>query len=173
MTAPPVTGLAIYLSALLLLRAYELTLSRRHVRALRARGAVESGRRHLPLLIAVHVLHPILLVAEIRFGGARPPAWWPAGVVVLVVAALIRMWSMRALGERWNVRVLVVPGAPRIRSGPYRFLSHPNYLAVVLELLVGPLIFGAWRTAIAISALNALALTLRIRCENRALAAAG
>jgi methyltransferase len=79
---------------------------------------------------------------------------------------------METLGERWNARVIVLPGAPRVRSGVYRFLRHPNYVAVALELLAGPLVFGAWRTAAVFTLANFFALRVRIRCENRALAAA-
>jgi methyltransferase len=173
LTPPPIAGLGFYLGALVVLRLHELRVSARNARLLRAEGAVESGRDHYPLLLAVHVLYPIALLVEVLALGARPPAWWPALVAVLVMAQIVRVWSMRALGVHWTTRVLVVPGAPRVRSGPYLFLSHPNYAAVVAELIAGPLIFGAWRTAIVISALNAVALTIRIRSENRALATAG
>ena len=79
---------------------------------------------------------------------------------------------MRALGERWTTRVLVVPGEPPVRHGIYRWLRHPNYLAVAIELIAAPLMFGAWRTAIAGSLANLILLGVRIRCEDRALAGA-
>ena len=79
---------------------------------------------------------------------------------------------MRALGERWTTRVLVLPGRPRVRDGAYRWLRHPNYVAVVIEFVAAPLMFGAWRTALAFSLANLLALRVRIRCEERALARA-
>ena len=173
MTPAPLGALALYFAFHALQRGGELWLSARHRRRLRARGAIEHGRAHFPLLIAVHVLFPIALAIEVLGIGARPPAWWPLALTAWIAAEALRFWSMAALGDHWHVRVLVVPGAVRIRRGPYRFLAHPNYLAVVVELIAAPLMFGAWRTAVAISALNAVALGVRIRCENRALAGAG
>jgi methyltransferase len=91
---------------------------------------------------------------------------------VFVVAQALRFWTIASLGERWNVRVWVVPGMAPVRTGPYRFFPHPNYLAVVAELIAGPMMFGAWRTALAIGIANAAALTVRLRVEERALAEA-
>lgn len=170
--APP-GALVLYFAFLLVQRGGELWLSARNRQRLRARGAIEYGRAHFLLLIAVHVLFPIALAVEVLGLGAGPPAWWPLALAAWIAAEALRFWSMAALGDFWNVRVLVVPGAARIRRGPYRFLAHPNYLAVVVELIAAPLMFGAWRTAVAISAINAVALAVRIRCENRALAGAG
>jgi len=150
-------------------RLFELRLSRRHARALRARGAIEHGAAHFPLLVLVHVLLPLGILFEVFALGARPPALWPLWAALFAGGQLLRYAAIRALGESWNVRVLVVPGAPLVRSGPYRFLRHPNYVAVVLELFAAPMIFGAWRTAVVVSALNALALAVRIRCEEAAL----
>jgi methyltransferase len=150
-------------------RLLELGVSKRHTSVLRARGAVEFGREHFPLLVLVHVLLPLGILYEVITLGARSPASWPFWAVVFAIGQLLRYAAIRALGEFWNVRVLVVPGAPLVRTGPYRFLRHPNYVAVVLELVAAPLIFGAWRTAIVISLLNAVALAVRIRCENAAL----
>jgi methyltransferase len=168
----PLGALAIFFAFLALQYGGELWLSARHQRRLRARGAFERGRAHFPLLVAVHVLFPVALAVEVLRAGARPPAAWPLALAALIAAQALRLWSMTALGEHWSVRVLVVPGAARIRRGPYRFLAHPNYLAVVVELIAAPLMFGAWRTAVAIGAINAVALGVRIRCEDRALAEA-
>jgi methyltransferase len=168
----PVAGLALFLVLLATQRARELTLSARHERALRLRGAVEHGGTHFPLLVALHVLFPALLIAEVLALGARPPASWPAWLAVLLAAQALRLWTMVALGERWTARIWVVPGEALVTGGPYQFLRHPNYVAVVLELLAAPMMFGAWRTAIVIGVLNGLALSVRIRAEDRALAGA-
>jgi methyltransferase len=88
-----------------------------------------------------------------------------------MAAQALRYAAMHALGERWNVRIIVLPDEPLVRSGPYRWLRHPNYVAVVVELIAAPLIFGAWRTAVVVSLLNAIALRTRIRVENDALRA--
>jgi methyltransferase len=170
--AVPIAGLAAFLAYHLAERAFELALSARHARRLFARGAREHGRGHFPALVAMHTLFPIALAAEVLALGARPGRLAPLWIVLFVAAQGLRMASMRALGEFWTVRVIVLDGAALVRRGPYRFLRHPNYLAVVIELLSAPLMFGAWRTALAFSIANLLALRVRIRCEERALAGA-
>lgn len=160
-----------YLLLLLLLaaeRLFELWLSMRNARIQRARGAVESGRGHFPYMAVIHTLFLVSCAVE----GARRPFPGAPGFVALAVAALaqgLRYWAIATLGPRWNVRVLVVPGDEPITAGPYRYLRHPNYAAVILEMLAVPLIHGAWVTAIVFSALNALILSVRVRVEDRAL----
>ena len=96
--------------------------------------------------------------------------FWPVLLVLFLLVQPLRYWALFSLGENWNTKILVVPGAKPIRRGPYRYLSHPNYVVVVVEILVFPLIFGAWITALVFTALNAAVLYVRIREENRALA---
>ncbi|HTK31535.1 MAG TPA: isoprenylcysteine carboxylmethyltransferase family protein [Candidatus Saccharimonadaceae bacterium] len=172
-SAVPAAPLAAFVVALAVERVAELGLSARHERALRAAGAVEYGAGHFPVFVALHVAFPLLLVAEVFALGARPPATWPLWLGVALAGAALRVASMRALGERWTARVWVPPGATPIRTGIYRWLSHPSYVAVTLELLGAPLMFGAWRTALVAGAWNALALALRIPCEERALGERG
>jgi len=171
-TAVPVTGLVAFLVYHAAERTFELILSARHVRRLLARGAREHGRGHFPALVAMHALFPLALVAEVLVLGARPDRLAPLWIVLFVAAEGLRAACMRALGPFWTTRVIVLDGAPLVRSGPYRFLRHPNYLAVVIELLSAPLMFGAWRTALVFSIANLVALRVRIRCEERALAGA-
>jgi methyltransferase len=165
----PVGLLAAFLGFLIVQRIAELILSARNAARLRARGAREYGRGHYPWLVALHTLFPIALVAEVLGLGARPGAAAPVWVGVWLAAQLLRYGAIRALGEHWNTRVLVVPAAPLVRRGPYRWLRHPNYVAVVLELLAAPLMFGAWRTALVFSFANLILLRIRIVCEEHAL----
>ena len=168
--AVPVPALAAFLLVLVVQRVSELILSARNARRLLARGAREHGREHYPLLVLLHALFPLALVAEVLALHARPGRLAPLWLALWLVAQGLRYAAMRALGEQWNTRVLVLPGAPLVRRGSYRWFPHPNYLAVVIEFVAAPLMFGAWRTALAFSLANLLVLRIRIRCEERALA---
>ena len=151
-------------------RLLELRLSRRHERILRARGAVERGREHYPLMVGLHVLWLLSTLVEGLLRGPDLPTYWPIPLAFFLLAQLLRYWVIFTLGENWNTRVLVVPGTKLVRRGPYRYLNHPNYVVVAIEIATFPLIFGAWVTALAFSVLNAALLYVRIREENRALA---
>jgi methyltransferase len=151
-------------------RLVELLLSRRHERLLRARGAVERGRGHYPLIVALHALWLLSTLVEGLLRGPDPPAYWPLPLALFLLVQPLRYWAIFSLGEYWNTRILVVPGTKLVRRGPYRYLRHPNYVVVAVEIFTFPLIFGAWITAVVFSALNAALLYVRIKSENRALA---
>jgi methyltransferase len=151
-------------------RLYELVLSRRNAAWAFAHGGVEAGREHL---FAMKLLHTGLLVGsafEVVF--LDRPFFPSLGVPMLglaIGAQALRYWAVTSLGKRWNVRVITIPGMPPSTAGPYRFLRHPNYLAVVLEGLAIPLIHTALLTATAFTVVNAFLLRTRIRIEERAL----
>ncbi len=173
MSPAPLLPLAAFLAFIVAQRLSELALSARHARALAARGAVEHAAAHFPLFVALHVAWPLALIGEVLGLGARPPHAWPLALAAFLAAQLLRTWAIRTLGERWTVRVWVLPGAPPVATGPYRWLRHPNYVAVAIELLAAPLMFGAWRTALAATAVNVVALAIRIPAEEAALGLRG
>ncbi|MGW6689996.1 isoprenylcysteine carboxyl methyltransferase family protein [Streptomyces sp. NPDC054961] len=151
-------------------RFAELSVARRNGAWSRARGGLEHGAGHYPAMVALHTA--LLLGCLVEPWAADRPflplLGWPA--LVLVVAAQgLRWWCISSLGPRWNTRVLIVPGLELITRGPYRYLRHPNYLAVVVEGMALPLVHTAWMTALGFSLLNAALLTVRIRCEDEAL----
>jgi methyltransferase len=150
-------------------RITELRLARRNEQWARAQGARESGAEHYPLFFLLHGGWGIGWITEALLRGpSLAPGWW-AWLGGFVLAEILRYWAIATLGRRWNTRILVIDGLPVIQNGPYRFLAHPNYLAVAIELLCIPMVFGAWITAVIASALNAtLLLGLRIPCEQRA-----
>ena len=154
----------VILALVTLQRLSELWLSNRNTRRLILEGAYEVAPGHYPLIVAVHALW-------------LPALWWLAppqpidgfwlGMFVLI--ELARIWVLASLGKRWTTRIIVLPEAPLVRRGPYRWVNHPNYLVVIAEIAVLPLVFGLWQLALIFSALNAAVLTVRIREENRAL----
>jgi methyltransferase len=150
-------------------RLLELWYSRRNERRLRARGAMEWGAGHYPVMVTIHALWLVSMLVEGLLRGPDIPAWWPLPVAAFLLVQPLRYWAIFSLGINWNTRVLVMPGEKLVSSGPYRYFPHPNYFVVVVEVLTFPLIFGAWITAIVFSLLNAALLFIRIRTENRAL----
>ena len=154
-------------------RFAELVVSRRNAAWSLSHGGFETGREHYPVMV---VLHTALLVGMLLEAWIRRPevdAWLAYPMVALVLASqALRWWCIATLGRRWNTRVIVVPGLPLVRSGPYRYFSHPNYVAVVVEGVALPLVHAAWTTAVVFTAANAALLTVRLRVENAALARA-
>jgi methyltransferase len=145
-------------------RLGELVLANRNTRRLLAMGAKEYGARHYPLIVAMHAAW---LVGLWVFGWNRPiDLFWLA---VFVALQGLRVWVISTLGGRWTTRIIVLPDAPRIRKGPFRFLSHPNYAVVSAEIAVLPLAFGLPIFAAVFFVLNAIVLTIRIRAESAAL----
>jgi methyltransferase len=152
------------LALVTLQRLGELWLANRNTRRLLSQGAREHAPGHYPLIVAVHVLW---LATLWWFGRDRPlDIFWLAMFVIVEIA---RIWVLASLGPRWTTRIIVLPEAPLVRRGPYRFVNHPNYLVVVAEIAVLPLVFGLWPVALIFTALNAAVLAIRIHAENAAL----
>ena len=145
-------------------RLLELWLARRNTRALVAQGATEHGAGHYPLIVGVHVLW--LLTLWLLATGRNVDPFWLGLYAVLQVC---RFWVIATLGPRWTTRIIVLPDAALVKSGPYRFLNHPNYWVVIGEIAVLPLVFGLIWVAVIFSVLNAAVLWIRLREENRAL----
>ena len=152
-------------------RVAELVVSQRNLAWSRARGGVEFGAGHYPAMVVLHTGLLVGCVVEV-YALHRPfVGWlgWPM-LAVVIAAEGLRWWCIATLGRQWNTRVVVVPGAQRVTGGPYRFISHPNYVAVVAEGIALPLVHGAWLTATVFTVLNAALLSTRISTENAALA---
>ncbi|GGO18302.1 isoprenylcysteine carboxyl methyltransferase family protein [Deinococcus humi] len=158
----------ILLAFLSVQRLLELRVARANERWARGRGAVEYGQGHYPLFFVLHPAWMLSTLLEGRASGRR--VHWPA-LALFMLAQPLRYWVIRTLGRFWNTRILIVPGGERVTGGPFRFLKHPNYAVVALELAAAPLAVGAWRTAFVFTLLNAgLLLLIRIPAEERALA---
>jgi len=164
----PVVAYLLLVAAVAAERVAEVIVSGENARRAFARGGVESGRALFPWMVAFHVSLLVAVACGALLHPEPPRLAWPFAMGV-VLAQGLRWWAIASLGGRWNVRVIVVPGDPPVTSGPYAFLRHPNYLAVVLEVACLPLAFGLWKLALAFSAGNALLLALRVRDEERAL----
>ena len=152
-------------------RIAELVVSTRNLAWSRARGGVEFGARHYPAMVVLHtaLLAGCLLEVLALHRPFLSGLGWPMLALVLAAQGL-RWWCIATLGHQWNTRVVVIPDAPRVTRGPYRFFSHPNYLAVVVEGFALPLVHSAWITALVFTVLNAALLRTRISVENEALA---
>lgn len=146
-------------------RLGELAWSHANAARMRVQGGIEVGQAHYWPLIGVHVLW---LASLLPHAAQRPidPLWLGAYLLLQVA----RAWVLASLGRRWTTRVIVLPGAPLVRSGPYRWLRHPNYVVLAAEVAVLPLVFHLWIHALVFSLLNGIAMAVRLRCEAAALA---
>jgi methyltransferase len=161
---------ALLIGAVAVERSAELVIAKRNLAWSRARGGTEFGGRHYPAMVVLHTGLLAGCLAEVLalHRPFIPALGWPMLAIVLAAQGL-RWWCIATLGRRWNTRVVVVPGAARVDGGPYRFVSHPNYVAVVAEGIALPLVHTAWITALVFSVLNAVLLRTRIKVEMAAL----
>ena len=152
-------------------RLAELLIGRKNLAWSLSQGGVEHGRGHWPAMVLLHT--GLLMGCLVEVWLVRPdfvPSLGAAALLIAMLCQALRWWCITSLGQRWNPRVVIIPGLAPVRSGPYRWMRHPNYVAVVLEGIALPAIHGAWWTAAGFTALNAILLTIRIRTENAALA---
>ena len=155
-------------------RLVELVVAKRNLAWSRAHGGMEFGSGHYPAMVTLHTGFLVGCLAEVYLLN-RPflPVLGWSMLAIVVAAQLLRWWCITTLGTQWNTRVVVVPGAPRVTGGPYRFFSHPNYVAVIAEGFALPLVHSAWITAVVFTVLNGVLLNRRIAVENSALARLG
>jgi methyltransferase len=163
---------SVILGLVTLQRLGELLLAQRNTERLRAQGAYEVAAGHYPLIVLMHAAWLLglwyIVVWRAATGATIVDVSWPWLVVFLALQAL-RLWVIAALGPRWTTRIIVLPGAPLVREGPYRLLPHPNYCVVAGEILVLPLVFGLVTYGVVFSVLNAGMMWIRIRAEEAAL----
>jgi methyltransferase len=163
-------ALAVAWVVIVIQRLVELRVSARHERALAARGGREIRASGFGLLAAAHAIWLVAWPLETVGLATRPPAAWPALALLFAAAEALRLWAIASLGDRWTVRVVRVAGEPLVAAGPYRLFRHPNYLAVAAQVLILPLAFGAWRSALLGLVLYLFGLARRLPVEERALA---
>jgi methyltransferase len=160
----------LFILAVAVERLFELAVSRRNTRWSIAHGGREFGRGHYPVMVTMHTLLLVACIVEVATMHRPFLPWlgWPM-VAVVALSTALRWWCGAALGKHWNPRLIVIPKAPLVQRGPYRWIHHPNYTAVTAEVAALPLVHSAWVTAIVFSIANALVLNVRIRAENTAL----
>jgi len=170
-----VVGERAYIAILALVaaeRLVELCLSRRNAGRALAGGGIESGAGHYRAMVAMHSAWLLACAAEsIAMPRAVAPMLSSGALAIAAGAQALRYWAMWTLGARWSTRIIVTPGAAPVTGGPYRYLRHPNYLAVAIELAAIPLIRANWYTAIVFSIANAILMAIRIPAEERAMGA--
>ena len=153
----------LFLSFVVIQRLGELVLAKRNTAKLLERGAVEVGASHYPLIVALHTCWILALIA-LGYGQAVSVPW----LIAFAVLQVMRFWILSSLGERWTTRIIILD-EPLVRAGPFAFLRHPNYVLVVAEIFVAPMVLGLIWVAVVFSVLNACVLALRISVEERAL----
>lgn len=155
----------LFISFFILQRISELIIAKRNEKWLLQQGAVEYGKGHYPFIVALHTLFIISIIIEYILRG-QPPINWIFLILFLLVLAF-KFWALLSLGKYWNTKIYRAPGAYPVKKGPYKFLKHPNYMEVICEIAIIPLVFHLYYTAIIFTVLNAAMLTVRIRVENR------
>jgi methyltransferase len=163
------TAFPVFLLFLILQRIAELVLAKRNERRLKAEGAVEFDKKGYRVIVSMHVAFFLSLISErVLLGRGLNPYWLPLALL-LISAEFLRYWAIYSLGVFWNTKVLVSPNHKIVTKGPYRYLRHPNYIAVAVEIAVIPLIFSCYITAVAFGFLNLILLRRRIGIEERVL----
>ncbi|HZY38164.1 MAG TPA: isoprenylcysteine carboxylmethyltransferase family protein [Mucilaginibacter sp.] len=155
----------LFISFFILQRLSELFIARRNEKWLLSQGAVQYGQGHYPFMIALHTIFIAAIIGEYWWRGGTRIDWLFLIIYLLVLS--FKFWALASLGKYWNTKIYRIPGVFPVKKGPYRFLKHPNYMEVVCEVAIIPLVFHLYYTAIIFSVLNAIMLWVRIRVENK------
>jgi methyltransferase len=159
----------LFLIIIIVQRVSELVIARRNEAHMKSMGGEEHGRDHYPLIVAVHLLFLLSFTLEVIVFNKEVSPLWMMILPVILITQIIRYWAVFSLGVFWNTKIIIVPDLEVVAKGPYRFMRHPNYLVVAVEILFLPIFFQAYATAILFTVLNAAILTIRIRAEEKAL----
>ncbi|WP_053366899.1 isoprenylcysteine carboxyl methyltransferase family protein [Bacillus sp. FJAT-27245] len=160
---------AVFIAFIIFQRVAELIIARKNEKRMKREGALEFGQGHYPWMVLMHAGFFLALILEVWLLGKGLSPLWPILLAAFILAQAGRLWALSTLGKYWNTKIIVLPGANPVRKGPYRFIRHPNYVIVTLELLVVPLLFEAYMTASVFAVLNAIMLSVRIPAEEKAL----
>ncbi len=150
-------------------RIIELRIAKANERCMKERGAIEFGKSHYPFIVLLHVCFLLSLLFEYNFKPSSLSPLWISLFCIFVVLQIGRIWVIKSLGHFWNTKIIVLPNANLVKKGPYKWLPHPNYLVVALEIVIIPLIFQFYYTAIIFTILNLIMMLVRIPAEEEAL----
>ncbi|WP_090831410.1 MULTISPECIES: isoprenylcysteine carboxyl methyltransferase family protein [unclassified Bacillus (in: firmicutes)] len=159
----------VFFFVIVIQRLIELVIAHKNEKWMKEQGALEFGKGHYPYMVLMHILFFLVLFIESVFFVKEISAFWIPLVGVFLLTQAIRIWALSSLGKYWNTKIIVLPNASVVKKGPYRFLKHPNYVIVTIELLIIPLIFKAYFTLILFAILNFIILSIRIPEEEKAL----
>jgi len=159
----------VFFCLIIMQRVLELIVARNNEKWLKERGAIEFGKEHYRYMVLMHVVFFISLFCEKLFLNRVHTSYWPLLLLVFFIAQAIRIWAISSLGKFWNTKIIVLPNASVVRKGPYRFIKHPNYVVVSVELIVIPMLFGAYLTTCLFTIFNMMILSIRIPFEEKAL----
>ncbi|MGZ3756806.1 MAG: isoprenylcysteine carboxyl methyltransferase family protein [Mucilaginibacter sp.] len=155
----------LFISFLILQRLSELYISSRNEKWLLANGAIQYGQSHYPYIVALHTLFIISVITEYLLRTNTPLDY--IFLVLFIAVLLFKFWALSSLGKYWNTKIYRIPGVYPVKKGPYKLFKHPNYMEVVCEIAIIPLVFHLYYTAVIFTVLNAIMLTVRIRVENK------
>ncbi|WP_225217681.1 isoprenylcysteine carboxyl methyltransferase family protein [Sporosarcina gallistercoris] len=159
----------IVISIVILQRLTELVIAKNNEKRMKAQGAYEVGARHYPAIVLLHTAFFVSFLLEVVIRKPSLSPIWGALLTIFLLTQLLRVWCLASLGKYWNTKIIILPGADVVMKGPYKFIRHPNYVIVATEILVLPMIFGAYFTAIVFTLLNAWMMSVRIPQEEQAL----
>ncbi|WP_214071703.1 isoprenylcysteine carboxylmethyltransferase family protein [Mucilaginibacter sp. dw_454] len=155
----------VFISFLILQRLSELYIARRNEKWLLQNGAIQYGQSHYPYMVSMHTLFILSIITEYNWRGGEPISWIALSSFLVVLS--FKFWALSSLGKYWNTKIYRIPGVYPVKKGPYKIFKHPNYMEVVCEIAIIPLVFHLYYTAIVFSLLNAMMLTVRIKVENK------
>jgi methyltransferase len=161
---------SIFFAFIVTQRLLELCISRKNEQWMREQGAIEFGKEHYPIMVSLHAALLVSFLLEVVVFEKTLSPVWPFILIFFLLTQSFRIWSIFSLGKFWNTKVLIVPNAEIVKAGPYQILRHPNYFIVIIEIILIPLLFQAYATAVVFTILNAWMLSVRIPVEERALA---